>query len=118
MLLKIFTNQNSIKIIDKIEDAEIHGSHWRFENRNQLKDCVSYGPGAFNSTGMIPIQIDCYDKTSFATPHGETGAGEDILTTSQVKLVDYLRNSQWHRVAIVQYAYLCNDDGKSISKID
>lgn len=118
MLLKIFTNQNSIKIIDKIEDVEIHGSHWRFSNRQQLQDCITYGPGEFNATGMTPMEVQCYDKTCFVTPEGNTGSTNDILETSATKLVDYLRSGEWHRVAIIQYAYLCNDDGKTISKID
>ena len=118
MLLKIFTNQNSIKIIDKIEDAEIRGGQWRFDDRNQLKDCITYGPGVFTETGYTPNETICYDATCYATPTGENGQSEDVISSSVVKLVDYKKAGQWHRVAICQYAYLCNDDGKTISKID
>ena len=118
MLLKIYTSQNSIKIISDIEDAEIRGGEWRFEDRKQLQDCITYGPGVFTETGLTPQETVCYDATCFSMPDGGYAQGQDILATSVAKLVDYKKAGQWHRVAILQYAYLCNDDGKTIAKID
>lgn len=118
MLLKIYTNQNSIKLIPEIEDAEIHNGEWRFESRKQLQDCITYGPGVFNATGTTPPEMECYDKSCFTSPGGDCAQDDDLfLKQSVVKLVDYKRAGQWHRVAVVQYAYLCNDDGKTIAKI-
>lgn len=113
MLLKIFTCQNSIKIIDKIDDAEIHQGEYKVDNYAQLYDSIQYGPGVNRITGTNPpTESFDYDMN---LPYMEAS---DLKTSSNVvKYVDYLKNNEWRRVAIQQYAYLCNDDGKTIAKV-
>lgn len=114
MLLKIYTCQNSIKLIDGIEDAEIHLGEYRVENYSQLYDAIGNGPGMFRGTSHTPETVESYDW-DINTPI--TDAALTPLNGNLVKYVDYQKAGTWRRVAIQQYAYLCNDDGKTIAKI-
>lgn len=114
MLLKIYTCQNTIKVIDKIDDVEIHQGEYKIDNFEQLYDAEAYGPGLIRGTSRFPETIESYDWDT--TDPKMTPACETTIC-NLVKYVDYLRNGEWRRVAIQQYAYLCNDEGKTVAKI-
>ncbi len=115
MLIKIYTNQNSVKIIDGITNAEIHQGEYRFETYAQLYDAISNGPGVLRANGRTP-EVQSFDSclSGNVTP-AETPDSQ--LAAKAVKFVDYEKAGEWKRVAVQQYAYLCNDEGRTIQKI-
>lgn len=115
MLLKIYTCQNSVKIIPDITDIEVHQWEYRFESYSQLYDAISFGPGMIRATNCTP-SVECfdYDVNESNTPSTTPNAA---LAGKVVRFIDYERNNIWRRVAIQNYAYLCNDVGKTIEKI-
>ena len=115
MLLKIYTSQNTIKVIDRIQNVEIHEGEWRPDNYSQLYDAVNFGPGVLRANAVTPA-VESFDWEPWGKNETPSPA-QDVLIGNLVKFVDYERDNEWGRVAIQQYAYLCNDEGRTIQKI-
>jgi len=123
MLLKIYTSLNTIKVIDKIDDVEIHAESrpvttW-VEMYNLTEPPIRHSSQTPQVENYDWKQTLCTELTYVAdlpiniAPDDSPVKGYAV----DIKLVDYLRNGEWKRVAIQQYAYLCNDDGKTIAKV-
>lgn len=110
MLLKIMTTYNSEVVIDAITNAEIHRARFFFHSDSELHDTLTKGPGVIRACGLSPSEIVTFDEPIDGR---KTGQSEGV----GFSFVDYERAGRWHRVAIECFAYLCNDDGKTISKI-
>jgi hypothetical protein len=93
--------------------VEAHQGEYRVENYAELYDAISHGPGVLRATRQTP-EVESFDWDMNAPM---TEARTTSLSGTIIKFVDYLKNGVWKRVAIQQYAYLCNDDGKTIAKI-
>lgn len=110
MLIKIMTSRNSQRIIENVTNVEIHESQFAFVSDRELHDTISKGPGVIRATGMTP-----YDVQSFDEPiDGRLCGGPDGV---QMRFVDYEKDGQWNRLAVECFAYVCNDEGKTIAKV-
>jgi len=126
MLLKIYTSSNTVKIIDKLDDVEVHTGSRSVKTWAEMYDLTT---PPIRGTFDTP-KVDNYDWVQGCRNERVASANDfihpalqDVESAAaaypvQIKLVDYLRAGEWKRVAIQQYAYLCNDDGKTIQKID
>lgn len=115
MLLKIITNRNTIKIIDGIEDCEILGPSMGLSGPTQVtchEGMLKAGHHPRHNCASIEA-IETYD--SFG---GSSAGGTESSESYTPKFVDYKKNGKLHRLAVADYAYLCNDDGKTIAKIE
>jgi len=107
MLLKIITNRGVTKIITGIQDAEVHDAtifHYGSEDLITKSGCLHFSP----------IQEECAPM-SWADNLTQNGTGDNAPYAA--KIIDYKKSDQWHRLAIHEYAYLCNDEGRTIQKI-
>lgn len=125
MLLKIFTSQNTIKIIEGIQDVEIYGGCFPVNTWQEMYDLDippirgTYEPPTIENFDWKPHRATepMQPGTDYIQPIMDKESPAKAYPVN-LKIVDYQKNGEWKRVAIHQYAYLCNDDGKTISKID
>lgn len=111
MLIKIMTNRNSEHIIEGIEAVDIHRGTFCFSSDSEMNDTISKGPGVFQATGNTPFEIERVD-TKIDSEERLAGQPSYLF-----KFVDYKKNGAWHRLAVECFAYVCNDEGKTISKV-
>ena len=121
MLLKIVTNCHKTKIITGIQDAEVWDKIFSNDPMFTLSDIMEYAsnlgkldknlPPRFPDGTPVSYGVATYDEFPPCT------IGEDSALIYEVRVVDYLKDGQWHRVAIADHAYLCNDEGRTIQKI-
>ncbi len=121
MLLKIITLHGTTKIISDIEEPEVHTNHsavtWAdlYAAKNTPPHRRDYG-----SIDSI-VQTETFDwkpKTGAVAGadnpiYGDTANPPEAV----VHYVDFLCNGQHRRVGILNFAYLCNDEGRTIQKI-
>jgi len=107
MLLKIITNRGVTKIITGIQEAEVHDATIFHHGADDL--VIKSGRLQFS-----PIQEECAPM-SWVDNLDLSGAGGEAPYAA--KIIDYKKSEQWHRLAIHEYAYLCNDEGRTIQKI-
>lgn len=125
MLLKIYTDKNSLVVIENIQNIEIHNGTFIAHSVSEI-----FQGGQQNIVdGFQPIGPD-WNKPSPMPVIEFHGSGQsprlldgDIRFAADdipVKFIDYQRNDDvWRRVAIDFFgtAYLCNDQGKTIERI-
>ena len=133
MLLKLYTDKNSLVVIEGIDDIEIHNGTYLVEDVKHIKDGGYVREEIVK--GMEPWQEvgPDWDKGGPKPPakyHG-TGKSPQLAGAMQfgdalfkdgdipIKFIDYEKAGQWHRLAIDFFgvAYLCNDQGKTIERI-
>jgi hypothetical protein len=110
MFIKIMTDRNTERLISDVSDVDLHRSSFSIVTDQDLQNTISYGPGVFQATGATPYEVQTYD-----------GRIEDRMTgygMTCFKFIDYKKNGDWYRLAIACKAYVCNEDGKTISKIE
>ena len=119
MLLKIYTSLGTIKIIEKIEDVEIHVGEKEVLTWSDMYRLTTPPIRYARFFATVVENYDWEPKEPGCADSGDVpiGTGPEGQIKTPVKLVDYQRAGDWHRVAILQHAYLCNDEGKTISKI-
>jgi len=121
MLLKIYTDKNSLVVIENIQDIEIHNSTYLATSRQQIVDCGlsigDYETGKWEPFGpAIWIGFNQADYYGTATP---PNTAVNCPNTIPVKYIDYKKNDELKRLAIDfgGVTYLCNDHGKTIERI-
>ncbi len=110
MLIKVMTNRNTQRIIQNVTDVEIHESGFQFVSDRELHDTLTKGPGVFRTTGLSPSAVHTFDES---IDNRSTGGPEGV----RVRFVDYEKDGQWHRLAVECFAYICNDEGRTIAKV-
>ena len=124
MLLKIITNNHKTKIITNIQDAEVWDKVVPKEPITTLTKAINYA----SSLGQLDERLPARFPDGSPVSHGiitYDDFPEDYILESDVaghlvydvRVLDYLKDGQWHRVAIADHAYLCNDEGRTIQKI-
>lgn len=124
MLLKIITN-TSTKIITDIKDVEVLTGEFTALTWADVYDFSRIGapPIRHNSESVVENydwKPHCAEEpissiNSFINPSICDSPAEAY--PSCVKYIDILKDGAWKRIAILNYAYLCNDEGKTIQKI-
>jgi hypothetical protein len=127
MLLKIITNCHKTKIITGIQDAEIWDKIVSDRLITDLNEVINYAsslgqidkqmPAEFLDGSPVSHGVITYDEfpedAFWVSADGNTGG----KMCYDIRVIDYLKDGQWHRVAIADHAYLCNDEGRTIQKI-
>lgn len=109
MLLKVITWRGVTRVITNIEDAYIH-HNISYETFEQL---WAQARDKFQPTEGLPVAATCLDEV------GQQSAGmKNNDLTCSAGLIDYLKGPYWYREIIANHAYLCNDDGRTIAKIN
>lgn len=122
MLLKIYTDQGSLRVIENIEEIEVH-QETHYINPNQEwpeghkppSDSMS---GANIAQGGVYPTPQCYGNFKGEIPC------VDLQTHGfhawPIRFIDYRKTGEiWKRIAIGfrGTTYLCNDHGKTIERI-
>lgn len=132
MLIKVYTNRNTVKIITDVQDAEIYEGHPIYMGQDpnsskakpilDLTDVMlvarSVGSHFYDSGQVVTNEcLQCFDDLPHSAERVELDDGQVAFMEYNPKFVDYMKEGSWTRLAICGYAYLCNDDGKTIAKI-
>lgn len=121
MLIKIMTNLNTTKIITDVTEAEVVNAAVEYCSYESLvAAAVNTHTSAIHGCGLAggpdmkvtaPDYFECFDEVRL-------GAGDSSpLPTYQARLIDYEKNGQRKRLAVLGLAYVCNDEGKTIAKV-
>ncbi len=113
MLLKIYTDRNSLVVIENIEDIEIHNGTFYADSILDARSLSGFGP-EWKHDGPTPY-----------FEYHDTGTLPDLVLSKgtpglPLKFIEYRKAGDvWHRLAIGFHgtAYLCNDQGKTIERI-
>ena len=106
MLIKIYSipkstvdNSERLHIIDNAQDVVVHQGNWE-----PPSDLFIPIDGDQTIWGPYPVEVreDLYDCRP-----GET-----------VRLIDYTKEGIRHRALINRLAYVCNDSGKTIERVE
>lgn len=112
MLLKVITWNAVTRVITGIEDVQIHPGI-AYSTYESLWDHARKAP----SPSLIDIVMP--ETTSFDEIGQQSSSDNQIgLVNGGAGLVDYFKGGYWHRLIVSNHAYLCNDDGKTIAKIN
>jgi len=111
MLIKVMTNRNTERLISNVQDVDIHKARYGLLTDEELHNTLTKGPGVFNETGLSPLEIITFDSPLDTRDYGP------IHSTTNISFIDYKKDGQWNRLAVECFAYICNDDGKTISKV-
>lgn len=115
MLLKIYTDKNSLVIIENIEDIEVHNGTYVANSVEEITD-LNRKPHLGPQTSRPIAVINYYDS-------GEAPQLDNFAPgTIPVKFIDFScagTNGLWRRLAIGFYGvcYICNDQGKTIERV-
>lgn len=112
MLLKIYTTTISeigksshgtehLHIIDNVEDIVVHQGNWGFPPRKD-QELLHIDANLIWGPTVLLDRVDTYD------------AGWN----DTVRLIDYTKNGKRIRAAIKELCYICNDQGKTIEKVE
>lgn len=132
MLLKVYTDKDSLVVIENIDDIEIHNSTYLVTSREQIVD-GGYSIGGMDTGHWQSIGPE-WDHDQMPKPRASyygTAANPNLVGVFMetgkpiakdevpVKFIDYKKAGMWHRLAIDFFgvAYLCNDQGKTIERI-
>lgn len=110
MLLKIITNNGTTKIIENVQDAEIHHLHVLHSGIDDLRTKAFQLPPTSN--GIMGLEY--FDSL----PQGCEGIKrDDEISPYSAQIIEYKKDGVWRKLAVHDHGYLCNDDGKTVAKI-
>lgn len=115
MLIKVMTNRNTERLIAGVEEVDIHRGRYFFTSDAELQDTENKGAGEFNAYRNVlgyrfPQEIITFDSSLENRQYGQSSG-------FAVQFVDFKKDGQWHRLAVECFAYICNDEGRTISKV-
>ena len=133
MLLKIYTDKNSLVVIEDIDDIEVHNGTYLVTDKKHIVDggflreelvkgmepWQQIGPDWDRGGPLPPAKY--YGTGKSPELAGSMQFGDQLFAPSDipVKFIDYRKQGQWNRLAVDFFgvAYLCNNQGKTIERI-
>lgn len=90
MLIKLYTSglATDLHIIEGVSSPVVHHGQFNYSN---------------NGPRLEYPNILCEENT----PQDD----------AQVKYISYSKDGRWQRLAVLNYAYICNDEGRTVEKV-
>ena len=115
MLIKILTNDCTTIIISDITNVEIHNVSIFNQNEIPLTYFEIHDLALKYKGKYITPTLS---RNVAQSPYIETFDREDDLAyDTQSFVIDYEKDRIWKRMIILNKAYICNDDGKTLAKV-
>lgn len=100
MLIKLYCADSTLRIIENVKTPLVHLRKYSFSNLKEL-EAMDFGPEPY----IIPAYV--YDLASV------------VEQPVNCRIIDYAdADDVWHRLIVDCWAYICNDQGKTIEKVD
>lgn len=112
MIIKVYCSDNTCKIITDIQDINIHLPRYAFSNAKECSELYSpdFGPTTSYILENGRDSIHYYENLAqTACFIGDIGC----------KIIDYrTKDHGWQRLIVDCWAYVCNDEGKTLEKVE
>lgn len=112
MIIKVYCSDNTCKILQNVEEVNIHLPRFSFST---TKNCDELYSGSFG-----PITDYVLERGSDSI-HYYQNLDPSLGSVGGVscRIIDYrVKDRGWERLIVDCWAYVCNDDGKTVEKVD